>query len=181
MKTYHSRILCLAALLLAVLSCQNAEAKRIAVPHVYVFGLAASFTDSLVYITDIQSLDSAWVEKKTGFLQDRSQYSYQLRDYLADKLKQPHRTCIVFYNQKREKLQKKLQKITRLYTQPKDGAQKFEVRRISATDFSFRVIDLSEEVAAEEAAEAEFKAMSKGAKKALVKAEKAKKKEKKKK
>ena len=35
---------------------------------IYIFGSAISFTDSLVYITDIQILDSAWVDDKTDFL-----------------------------------------------------------------------------------------------------------------
>lgn len=159
-----ARLVCIATVLIT-LSPTTAKAKRIVVPHVYVFGLSASFTDSLVYFTDIQTLDSAWVEKKTGFLQDRDQYSYQLRDYLSTKLQQPHRTCIVFYSQKLEKLQKKLQKVRRLYAHPKEGAQHFDVRQIGAADFKFMVIDLSEEIAMEEQQEVEAKAFLKEQKK----------------
>ena len=34
----------------------------------YLFGFAASFADSTVYFTDIQKVDSAWIDTKTKFL-----------------------------------------------------------------------------------------------------------------
>ena len=48
--------------------------------RVYVYGFAASFNDSIVYFTDIQTLDSATIASKSGFLYGRDNYSYQLRD-----------------------------------------------------------------------------------------------------
>lgn len=45
---------------------------------VYAFGISASFTDTVVYFTDIQILDSAKVSKE-GFLAHRELYSYQLK------------------------------------------------------------------------------------------------------
>ena len=50
--------------------------------RLYVYGVATSFNDSTVYITEIQQLDSAWVDTKTGFLYSRNNYSFQLRDHL---------------------------------------------------------------------------------------------------
>ena len=49
---------------------------------IYMVGVAASFTDSLVYFTDIQYIDSVKLDKKTNLLPERNQYSDQLDAYL---------------------------------------------------------------------------------------------------
>jgi len=70
---------------LAVLGiASTASAKKVAVPKMYMFGFAASFTDSIVHFTDIQEVDSAWIDTKSKFLLSREEYSYQLRDYLNE-------------------------------------------------------------------------------------------------
>lgn len=81
---------------------------------VYMAGASASFTDSLVYFTDIQFVDSASVDNK-NFLYGRSQYSSQLKDYLESKEGGRNRTCFMFYNTKKHKLQKELDKIKSKY------------------------------------------------------------------
>lgn len=81
---------------------------------VYMVGVSASFTDSLVYITDIQFLDSAVVDGK-GFLVGRSQYSLQLKDYLETKENGKNRTCFMFFNVKKNKLQKELSQLQEKY------------------------------------------------------------------
>ncbi|MCF2592973.1 hypothetical protein I6E11_03990 [Bacteroides caecigallinarum] len=81
---------------------------------VYMVGVSASFTDSLVYITDIQFLDSAVVDSK-GFLVGRSQYSLQLKDYLETKENGKNRTCFMFFNVKKNKLQKELSQLKEKY------------------------------------------------------------------
>ena len=50
---------CLIALVCGV-GCLTASAK-VERTKVYMFGFSASFTDSLVYMTAIQELDSAWI------------------------------------------------------------------------------------------------------------------------
>ena len=82
-------------------------------------GVSASFTDSLVYFTDIQFLDSALVDGK-GFLVGRSQYSVQLKDYLETKEGGKNRTCFMFFNLKKNKLQKELQKLKEKYNKGKN-------------------------------------------------------------
>lgn len=151
MKKYIVAILCM---LMTGAWLTTANARKQPVPHMYMFGLAASFTDTIVHFTAIQELDSVWIESKNDFLQERDSYSSQLREYLNQKQQMPHRTCIVFYSQKRAKLEKKFQKIMRLYTQSKDGLQHFDVRHIDPQQFHFTTIDLSEYVAQEEAAKA---------------------------
>ena len=42
----------------------------------YMFGLAASFNDSTIYVTDIQHLDGAWLYNHEMFLFGRDQYAY---------------------------------------------------------------------------------------------------------
>lgn len=151
MKKYIVAILCM---LMTGACLTTANARKQPVPHMYMFGLAASFTDTIVHFTAIQELDSVWIESKNDFLQERDSYSSQLREYLNQKQQMPHRTCIVFYSQKRAKLEKKFQKIMRLYTQSKDGLKHFDVRHIDPQQFHFTTIDLSEYVAQEEAAKA---------------------------
>ena len=84
--------------------CTTTEAKKVQVPKMYMFGMAASFNDTIVYFTSVQEIDSAWIEKKNKFLQARQLYSYQLRDYLASAKQMPRRTCIVFADKKLNKM-----------------------------------------------------------------------------
>ena len=70
------------ALLMVVLGAGSAAAHPVSVPRLYVFGFAASFNDSTVYITEVQTVDSAWIESNGGFLYNRGEYANQLRTYL---------------------------------------------------------------------------------------------------
>ncbi|MBR2101948.1 MAG: hypothetical protein IJ928_04255 [Prevotella sp.] len=100
---------------------------------IYAFGFAASFNDSVVYVTDIQEIDSAWVENKTGFLVSRSNYSLQLREYLAEKRHEPNRTCIITYATKRKDIDKKYLKLKSKYTKKND----FSFQVLTSADFKF--------------------------------------------
>ena len=132
----------------------SVQAKNTTVPKMYMFGFAASFNDSIVHFTDIQTVDSVWIDQKTQFMLGRENYSYQLRDYLADKLQMPHRTCVVIYNQDRQKLEKEFLKMKRIYTTGKKKVKKKdrdndnvksnnELRTISSAEFKFNVVDMS--------------------------------------
>jgi hypothetical protein len=133
----------LAACLLTVFFTGNTSAKRVVVPKMYMFGFAASFSDTIVYFTDIQAVDSAWIDKKSGFLQSRDIYSSQLHSFLSRTKQMPHRTCVVFYDKKREKLEKKFVKIRRQYSKGKDGQEHFDVRFLEAGEFKFRSMNLT--------------------------------------
>lgn len=75
--------------------------------RVYVYGFAASFNDSIVYFTDIQTLDSATIASKSGFLYGRDNYSYQLRDYLKGHgCATP--TCITTFSVKRKDIERNM-------------------------------------------------------------------------
>ena len=58
------------------------EAKQIKTPHMYMFGFAASFKDSVVYITEIQDVQGAWYETKSHTLYGLDNYSSQLKTHL---------------------------------------------------------------------------------------------------
>ena len=81
----------------------------------YIFGFSASFTDSVVYITDIQQLDSAYIETKYDFLMDRAVYSDQLQTYLEAVKQMPNSTCAVFFHTKKSKLMEEYDKIRKQY------------------------------------------------------------------
>lgn len=106
-------------LFLACLLCQNAEAKVKQKP-VYVFGYAISFADSTGYITDVQYLDSAYVDTKTKFLMGRNMYSLQLQQYLQKNEGCKHPVTSVFFGTRKEKVEKKRQSVRHRYEKYRD-------------------------------------------------------------
>ena len=139
------------------------------VDKLYAFGVAASFNDSVVYITDIQEVDSAWMYSKSEFLVSRNNYSNQLRDYLANNKHEENRTCITCYAYDRKKIEKKYIKMKGKYTKKGD----FDVRYLTSDDFRFQP------VAPYDINEADDTDDSKAARKAAKKAAKQKAKQKK--
>ena len=75
---------------------------------VYITGVSASFSDSLVYFTNIQYVDSAAVDDK-DLLVGRAEYSMQLKN----------RTCFVYFNRKKKNLQKEINKLKEKYQKNK--------------------------------------------------------------
>lgn len=82
---------------------------------VYMVGVSASFSDSLVYFTDIQFLDSVIPNKKTTLLPERNQYSEQLDAYLEQIKGMSNRTCFIYFNENKAKLEKDIKKIKEKY------------------------------------------------------------------
>jgi hypothetical protein len=82
---------------------------------VYLFGVCQQLTDSVVYITFINEVDSLDLMKKTKFLPFRSEFSLQLKEYMEGTLKKDHQTPAVFYSTKRKKLSKKYYKIKKRF------------------------------------------------------------------
>lgn len=152
--------------ILALLLCvSGAEAKKNnQVQKIYIFGMAASFTDTIVHFTPIEEVDSAWIEKKR-FLMGREEYSYQLREYLSSQLLMPQRTCIVIYDKKRKKLEKKYARMMRIYTTPPKKGRSYDVRHIEQKDFRFKSVNMSATVEQRQQAEEEQKAAANASKK----------------
>jgi hypothetical protein len=110
------------------------QAKPIQPAHVYMFGFAGSFKDSVVYITEIEDVKGAWIDSKSKFLLNRSDYSYQLKMHMTDQYQQPERVCVVFYATSKKKIEKKLKKLRKKYK---------ELTPLP-TEFHFEVIEQSE-------------------------------------
>ena len=81
--------------------------------HVYMFGVAASFVDSLCVMTDLQDVE-AYV-MPNGFLADRSLYSLQLNNHLVANQNCENLTCVVYFSKKKAKAEKKYQKLRKRY------------------------------------------------------------------
>jgi hypothetical protein len=98
-------------ILLMMLGTIKATAAPVVTPKAYMFGFVANFTDSVVYFTDIQTVDSVWYDSKTKFLLGRSGYSNQLRDYFSHNMKKPHTTCVVIFALNRKDAEKYIDKL----------------------------------------------------------------------
>ena len=137
------RLLLVATAFLTMLTAIPASAKHVQVPKMYIFGFAASFNDTIVHFTNVQEIDSAWIEKKNNFLQTRELYSYQLRDFLANQKQMPRRTCVVYANKNRKKVEKQFLKFKKLYTQQsKNQHQQYDLRYLEDQEFHFKTINL---------------------------------------
>lgn len=85
---------------------------------VYIAGVSASFTDSLIYFTDIQFVDSV-VIGRDGLLPGRDDYSDQLEAYLLEVKGSANRVCFIYFNKNKAKVQKTLSTMKDKYK--KDG------------------------------------------------------------
>lgn len=134
MKSYKNLIMAVAVMIICGWTI-NASAKLKCVPKLYAFGFAASFNDSTVYFTDIQEIDSAWINDKNDFLVSRDNYSYQLKNYFTS-LGLEHRTCIISFALKRKDIEKKYQKMKNKYVK----AGNYDIKSVSTNDFHFTAI-----------------------------------------
>ena len=75
---------------------------------VYMAGVSASFSDSLIFFTDIQLVDSVELDKDK-LLPERQQYSTQLKRFLEGQ-GMKNRTCFIYFNTNRKKLEKAIRK-----------------------------------------------------------------------
>lgn len=134
MKSYKNLIMAVAVIIICGWTI-NASAKLKCVPKLYAFGFAASFNDSTVYFTDIQEIDSAWINDKNDFLVSRDNYSYQLKNYFTS-LGLEHRTCVISFALKRKDIEKKYQKMKNKYVK----AGNYDIKSVSTNDFHFTAI-----------------------------------------
>ncbi|MCD8297565.1 MAG: hypothetical protein LUC88_08330 [Prevotella sp.] len=126
------------ALIMATCFTELQSKERYVPNKAYIFGFATSFTDSTIYITEIQQMDSLWIENKT-FMLDRDNYSYQLKNYL-DKQGQQHRTCMMFFAIKRKDIDKKYEKIKKKYVTKGN----YYISYLRENDFQFQPIAIDD-------------------------------------
>ena len=87
-----------------VISMHVHAAKEVTGTH--MFGFAASFNDSTIYITEIQYVDSAYIGK-SNFLFSRENYSYQLQNYLRS-IGAVTPTCITTFAKDQKRIEKNI-------------------------------------------------------------------------
>jgi len=130
----------LIALLFLMAAPGEMTAKRVKTSQMYMFGFSASFKDSVIYITDIQDVQGAWIDSKSKFLLGRDIYSTQLQEHF-NKQQQPNRVCAVYFDASRKKIEKLYEKIKKKYVLKHPGM--YDVRYLTATDFKFEAVDMS--------------------------------------
>ncbi|MDR0659187.1 MAG: hypothetical protein LBG18_09725 [Mediterranea sp.] len=123
-----AKIALLSVAVLMVCSAASRKSKP-----VYAFGFSASFTDTVVYCTEIQVLDSVHLDKN-GFLPYRDHYSYQLKNYLEYQKGEKNRTCMIYFSNNPARLSKERAKLLDRYK--KDEAIRPE--ELKQAEFSFR-------------------------------------------
>ncbi len=143
-------------LLLALGIAESQAAEPVRSP-VYMFGFAASFTDTVAFITDIQLLDSAYFEKKSGFLVDRTQYSQQVADAL-EKMGHTNMTCSVFYSRKKKDIEKQYVKLRRRYL----SSNNITMLPMGNDVFQFQYVEYIEPIAMEQPEKPDKKDKPKG-------------------
>ena len=102
---------------------------------IYMFAYGTSFNDSTIYLSTVEVVKNATLEQKTNFLNNRLSYSNAFKQFLDVKYSGIHTTA-VFFNVKREKLEKMYLKIRR-------NTQKSRTMRlveVPASDFRFSVL-----------------------------------------
>lgn len=133
MKQLKTTFACFLLLFLGISMCAKAQ-EKVKIEPVYMFGIVLSFNDSTVYVTEIQQVRAA-VEPKTKFLNGREQYAAQLKEY-AQSVNIETPTCVISFNDKREKLEKRFLKIKKKYI----DKQNLKLETIPGSSFTFRSV-----------------------------------------
>lgn len=137
MKEYLMRMLLVVVALFAAFQVSARDSKKQAVICMFAYG--TSFNDSTVYLSSVQVVKDASLDAKTNFLNNRPAYSSAFKQFLDAKYNGVHTTA-VFFNVKRDKLEKNYLKIRR-------DAQKNKQTRlveIPASDFQFSLVNKAE-------------------------------------
>lgn len=103
---------------------------------IYIFGTSASFNDSVVYITEIQILDSAWVDEKSGFLEGRSGYSNQLKNHFSI-AGNDGRTNLVSFATTEKAILKKYERMRKKFHGTKKHPLNYDIRILDEEEFRF--------------------------------------------
>lgn len=127
----YVRILLAVALVFTVCSAFSFKKKASNKP-VYAFGVATSFIDTVVYYTEIQLLDSIYLDKD-GFLPHREAFSNQLKNHLEYEANQPNRTCMIYFADSKSKAEKEAYKAMSKYKKSKS----ISLEKINPEKFRF--------------------------------------------
>ena len=130
------QLLIVTALLVGCVINGNAKGYRPA--KIYMFGFAASFNDSTVYLTDIQTVNAYLVNNKTKFLANREDYSYQLRNYLQSNGLEAYPTCITMFAENEKDATKKYLKLKERYEKSK---KKYSIKSLKDSQFKYTPVE----------------------------------------
>lgn len=103
------------------------------VQALYLYGMSSSFNDSIVYITDIQKVDSAYLTSKYC-LGGIREYVAQMNAHF-NKTPDSRRTNTVFFKKDRKKAEKAYLKLRKRYEK-----QKTELTPVAEGDFKFKSV-----------------------------------------
>lgn len=97
----------------------QAKKSKVETTTLYMYALSTSFKDSVVYMTDIQKVDGAYLLPK-GFLGGMTEYVSQLNSHFAAKgfVDGTKRTNVVFFQKTRQKAEKAYMKLRKRYQNP---------------------------------------------------------------
>lgn len=137
------RILLLAFLAISIGS-MHAKVKVKQTP-LYIFGYAISPTDSTFYLTNIQRIDTAYLEKKTKMMIARAIYSQQLQQYLEESGNIHGSICTIFFNQKKAKLKKKRNRVSMRAQKDPD----YQICFLNSLNMSFTTVHWDESMTPE--------------------------------
>lgn len=130
------QLLIVTALLVGCVINGNAKGYRPA--KIYMFGFAASFNDSTVYLTDIQTVNAYLVNNRTKFLANREDYSYQLRNYLQSNGLEAYPTCITMFAENEKDATKKYLKLKERYEKSK---KKYSIKSLKDSLFKYTPVE----------------------------------------
>lgn len=130
------QLLIVTALLVGCVINGNAKGYRPA--KIYMFGFAASFNDSTVYLTDIQTVNAYLVNNRTKFLANREDYSYQLRNYLQSNGLEAYPTCITMFAENEKNAIKKYLKLKERYEKSK---KKYSIKSLKDSQFKYTPVE----------------------------------------
>lgn len=130
------QLLIVTALLVGCVINGNTKGYRPA--KIYMFGFAASFNDSTIYLTDIQTVNAYLVNNRTKFLANREDYSYQLRNYLQSNGLEAYPTCITMFAENEKDATKKYLKLKERYEKSK---KKYSIKSLKDSQFKYTPVE----------------------------------------
>ena len=130
-------LIIVAAISVCGMAKNEKKVKKPAIVPVYMYGMSTAFGDSVAYVTDIQRIDSAYMERK-HILGGLREYVQQLDQYY--KSKGERRVNTVFFKKNRKKAEKHFMKLRKKYN--KQGQ---ELKPLPQGEFGFSAIQPSVE------------------------------------
>lgn len=102
---------------------------------VYAFGFGTCLGDTVVYVSSVQQLENAQINHKTGFLENRSDYSYEMERKLQTLYNKAF-TCTIIFATEKSKAEKQYLKLKKHLLKDKS----LRVEYLTSTDFQFSPI-----------------------------------------